>query len=108
MSEQKQNNTGADANSAGRTPLTSRIVELFLTGNLSVMLIVVSLIGGAIALMVTPREEDPQIVVEQVVGPRHRLHAPQLQTRTRYDAERALCGVPIIHDRSICREVESA
>jgi multidrug efflux pump subunit AcrB len=44
-------------------PLTSRIVELFLTGNLSVMLIIVSLLGGAIALMVTPREEDPQIVV---------------------------------------------
>ncbi|MDD4890752.1 MAG: efflux RND transporter permease subunit [Phycisphaerae bacterium] len=46
-----------------RTPLTTRIVELFLTGNLSVMLIIVSLLGGAIALMVTPREEDPQIVV---------------------------------------------
>ncbi|MCG3179298.1 MAG: Multidrug resistance protein MdtC [Phycisphaerae bacterium] len=46
-----------------RVPLTSRIVEVFLTGNLSAMLIIVSLIGGAFALLATPREEDPQIVV---------------------------------------------
>ena len=41
----------------------SRIVEVFLSGNLSVILILVSLIAGATALMITPREEDPQIVV---------------------------------------------
>jgi len=42
---------------------TSRIVEVFLTGNLSAMLIVISLIAGTVALLVTPREEEPQIVV---------------------------------------------
>lgn len=44
-------------------PLTQRIVEVFLRGNLSVLLLVTSLIAGAIALRVTPREEEPQIVV---------------------------------------------
>ena len=41
----------------------SRIVEVFLRGNLSILLIVISLIAGAVALLVTPREEEPQIVV---------------------------------------------
>ncbi|MBC8875676.1 MAG: efflux RND transporter permease subunit [Planctomycetes bacterium] len=41
----------------------SRIVEVFLRGNLSVLLILISLIAGAVALFVTPREEEPQIVV---------------------------------------------
>lgn len=41
----------------------SRVVEAFLEGNLSVLLILVSLFCGAVALAVTPREEDPQIVV---------------------------------------------
>jgi multidrug efflux pump subunit AcrB len=41
----------------------SRIVEVFLRGNLSVLMIIVSLIAGAIALWLTPRQEDPQIVV---------------------------------------------
>jgi len=41
----------------------TRLVEAFLEGNLSVLLIIISLIAGAIALLVTPREEDPQIVV---------------------------------------------
>ncbi|MBN2445482.1 MAG: efflux RND transporter permease subunit [Phycisphaerae bacterium] len=46
-----------------RQPLTSRVVEVFLKGNLSVMLVILSLILGAVALMVTPREEEPQIIV---------------------------------------------
>lgn len=41
----------------------SRIVEAFLSGNLSVLLIIISLICGAAALILTPREEDPQIIV---------------------------------------------
>ena len=47
----------------GRQPLTSRIVEVFLTGNLSTMLVVLALIAGAVAMVATPREEDPQIIV---------------------------------------------
>jgi multidrug efflux pump subunit AcrB len=41
----------------------SRIVEVFLRGNLSVLMIVVSLIAGGVSLWLTPRQEDPQIVV---------------------------------------------
>ncbi len=40
-----------------------RIIDVFLRGNLAPLLIVLSLIGGAIALWATPREEEPQIVV---------------------------------------------
>ncbi|MCC6671703.1 MAG: efflux RND transporter permease subunit [Planctomycetes bacterium] len=43
--------------------LTQRIVEVFLTGNLSPLLLLLSLAAGAVALLATPREEDPQIVV---------------------------------------------
>ena len=39
------------------------IVHVFLDSNLSIMLIIVSLLIGAAALLITPREEDPQIVV---------------------------------------------
>ena len=39
------------------------IVEGFLRGNLPVLIILVSLIAGVLALMVTSREEEPQIVV---------------------------------------------
>lgn len=42
---------------------TIRIVRKFLESNLSVVLILVSLAAGIIALSVTPREEEPQIVV---------------------------------------------
>jgi multidrug efflux pump subunit AcrB len=41
----------------------NRIVLTFLKGNLSILLILVSLLAGAAALWITPREEDPQIVV---------------------------------------------
>ena len=40
-----------------------RIVEGFLKGNFSVLLILLSLLAGGFALWMTPREEDPQIVV---------------------------------------------
>lgn len=43
--------------------LLSQIVRIFLESNLSIILIVFSLLLGAAALLITPREEDPQIVV---------------------------------------------
>ncbi|MCP3176117.1 efflux RND transporter permease subunit [Desulfuromonas sp. KJ2020] len=43
--------------------LPTRIVDKFLDGNLSVILILLSVIAGIAALMLTPREEEPQIVV---------------------------------------------
>ncbi len=42
---------------------TARIVDLFLGSNLSLLLLLASLAAGTVALLATPREEDPQIVV---------------------------------------------
>lgn len=44
-------------------PFMTRIVEVFLRGDVAVLLIFVSLMLGAAALVLTPREEEPQIVV---------------------------------------------
>ena len=41
----------------------SRVIGAFLRGNLSVLLILVVLAAGAAAFTLTPREEEPQIVV---------------------------------------------
>ena len=43
--------------------LTIRIVRKFLDSNLSVVFILVSIAAGALALTITPREEEPQITV---------------------------------------------
>ncbi|MEQ1529769.1 MAG: efflux RND transporter permease subunit, partial [Methylococcales bacterium] len=43
--------------------LTARIVEIFTTSQLSILFLIISLLAGAAALILTPREEDPQIVV---------------------------------------------
>tara|TARA_R110002049_G_scaffold50370_3_gene143093 strand:+ start:134187 stop:137549 length:3363 start_codon:yes stop_codon:yes gene_type:complete len=48
---------------AADTPLLTRIVEIFLRGDVAIMLVVISLLLGAAALVLTPREEEPQIVV---------------------------------------------
>ena len=42
---------------------TNRIVKIFLESNLSIILILLASIVGLAALGLTPREEDPQIVV---------------------------------------------
>lgn len=47
----------------GHSDLLSQIVRTFLNSNLSIILILFSLLIGAAALWITPREEDPQIVV---------------------------------------------
>ena len=46
-----------------RGGITSKIVEAFLRGNLSGMLIVIAVVCGLAAVLLTPREEEPQIVV---------------------------------------------
>jgi len=42
---------------------TNRIVKIFLESNLALILILLSTVVGLVALGLTPREEDPQIVV---------------------------------------------
>ncbi len=57
----------ADAGAEGHEPASggwiNGIVRTFLHSNLSLILLVISVAVGAGALLVTPREEDPQIVV---------------------------------------------
>ena len=62
----RSNVLGSPAPELGSEGLTSRIVELFPRGNLSAMLVILSLIAGAVALPVTPREKEPQIIVPPV------------------------------------------
>lgn len=45
------------------TGILTKIVERFLRGDVAILLTVVSLVLGAAALWLTPREEEPQIVV---------------------------------------------
>ncbi len=46
-----------------RDSLTVRIVRLFTTSHLSLLFLLISLLAGGVALLLTPREEDPQIIV---------------------------------------------
>jgi multidrug efflux pump subunit AcrB len=43
--------------------VTIRVVRAFLESHLSIVLILLALVAGGVALVVTPREEEPQIVV---------------------------------------------
>ncbi len=52
-----------DPHSEGSLPFSSRIVDHFLSGPLPVLIIVLTLVAGFVSLLLTPREEEPQIVV---------------------------------------------
>ncbi len=49
--------------SANKSGFFYRLISLFLTGNVAPFLILLSLIAGIVAISITPREEEPQIVV---------------------------------------------
>ncbi|MBM4329358.1 MAG: efflux RND transporter permease subunit, partial [Deltaproteobacteria bacterium] len=46
--------------------ITGQIVESFLVSRLPIIFIIASLLAGAAALIATPREEEPQIVVPMI------------------------------------------
>ena len=46
-----------------RQPFLGRVVDVFLTGSAAALLAAAFLVAGAVALLSTPREEEPQIVV---------------------------------------------
>ncbi|SET36997.1 Multidrug efflux pump subunit AcrB [Nitrosomonas marina] len=54
---------GSENKQAIKHGLTTRIVKVFTTSQLSVLFLIISMLAGAVALILTPREEDPQIVV---------------------------------------------
>jgi multidrug efflux pump subunit AcrB len=54
-----------------------RVAEAFLTGPASLLLVAAALVLGGMALLLTPREEEPQIVVPMVdVAVRYPGHSP--------------------------------
>ncbi len=53
----------SDKVEAKKDSLTVAIVRLFTTSHLSLLFLLISLLAGAAALILTPREEDPQIIV---------------------------------------------
>ncbi len=57
--------TASDAH-AGELTLIERVVKTFLHSKLSLVLILLAVLLGAAALMITPREKDPKIVVLMV------------------------------------------
>ncbi len=52
-----------DLNTNTPQGILSKIVEVFLSSQLSVMLILIALCLGVFSVMITPKEEEPQIVV---------------------------------------------
>jgi len=50
-------------NTGEKMSIFGKIVEKFLTSNLSIIIIIISIACGLAALLVTPREEEPQIIV---------------------------------------------
>ena len=47
----------------GKTPFLTRIVDATLRGDVAILLTIVSILVGIASLYLTPREEEPQIVV---------------------------------------------
>ncbi len=72
-----------------RKSIVQGIVEMFLGGNLSIMLCVATLIVGLAALLITPREEEPQITVPMadviVDVPGASAHEVERQVSTRLE-----------------------
>ena len=56
-------NDSSAEHSERKDSIFSKIVEKFLTTNLSIIIIIISIVCGLAALLITPREEEPQIVV---------------------------------------------
>ena len=61
-------------NTKPRRGLTTKIVEIFTTSQLSILFLIISLLAGAAALTLTAREEDPLRIADR---PLQRLHGPQ-------------------------------
>lgn len=82
------------------------IVRVFLHSNLSIVLVIIAAVAGAGALLITPREEDPQIVVPfadvVVAFPGH--SAQQVEQLVTNPLERLLYqidGVEYVYSRSM-------
>ena len=82
--------------SPGRVPASLRIVDLFLRGRLPPVLIAASLAVGTLALLATPREEEPQIVVPMadVIVEMPGASTAEMETRVTIPMEKKLAEIP--------------
>ena len=97
----------------GPTPtgLLDRMVRHALDGGIPVLLFLVSLAAGAAALYLTPREEEPQIVVPMVdvLVSAPGLSADQVERQVTVPVEKLLTQIPgVEHVYSVSRPGESA
>jgi len=79
----------ADATERGSQPFLSRVVDLFLRGQLPPLLLALATAAGIFALVATPREEEPQIVVPMadvhVLAPGLAVEEVERQVATRLE-----------------------
>ena len=59
----KQKEDNGSGNGNGRLNIAGRITNYFVDSKITILVILVALLAGLMALKVTPREENPQIVV---------------------------------------------
>jgi multidrug efflux pump subunit AcrB len=88
-----------------KRPLLTRVVETFLRGDVAILLVALSLILGVAALILTPREEEPQIVVPMadVLISAPGLSAEEVEKQITYRLERLLYqidGVEYVYSMS--------
>jgi multidrug efflux pump subunit AcrB len=89
----------------GKRPLLTRVVAGFLRGDVAILLVAVSLALGLAALLLTPREEEPQIVVPMadVLISAPGLSAEEIEQQITFRLERLLYqidGVEYVYSMS--------
>ena len=81
---------------ADRLGIAGRLAQTFLHSKLTPLLIVASLLGGVLAVALTPREEEPQIVVPMidVLVPFPGATPKEVESQVANPLERRLFGIP--------------
>ncbi|BDG10342.1 efflux RND transporter permease subunit [Anaeromyxobacter paludicola] len=82
--------------SAPRRGLAGRIAQAFLTSKLTPLGVVAAILLGAVAVLLTPREEEPQIVVPMVdvIVPFPGAIPREVESQLTTPLERRLWGIP--------------
>lgn len=88
-----------------KMPFLTRVVDVFLRGDVTVLLIVVAVLVGIASLWITPREEEPQIVVPlaDVFISAPGLSAPEIEQKITTRLEKLLYqidGVEYVYSMS--------
>ena len=84
------------ASDEARTGFSGRIARTFLRSKLTPLIVVASLLLGLAAVMLTPREEEPQIIVPMVdvIVPMPGAPAREVESQLTTPLERRMWGIP--------------